>query len=334
MLSTKHLVGDITDIPETWIFEYYLQLPEPLNGSDVNLKSIFSENDTNPSLFVFFSNRYNGYRFKDFSSGIGGDAVTLVQRIHNLPNAGQAIQKIKLDYENFLRTNKKSATTVKCNTISRKYKLAAINTRTWNKTDQEYWSEYHIPLKLLTAYGVQPLETLRFEDKETRQPYLIKGLHMYGFFRKDGTLYKIYRPFNKNAKFLTVKPHIHGADQLTYEKPYLVICSSMKDMLALCTLNFTNIEVIAPESESTTISAKNIAALKTKYKAICTLFDNDTAGMKAMNLYMETYNLGYAHIKFEKDLAECLKTHGLVSCRELVQPVIQKALTKSLKLGK
>ena len=334
MLSAKHLVTDLSDIPETWIFEYYLQLPEPLNGSDINLRSIFSEKDNNPSFFVFFSSRYKGYRFKDFSSGIGGDAVALVQNIFHLPNIGQAIQKIKLDYETFLKTNKKAVALTKFNTVSRNYKLVAITTRSWTKTDQDYWGEYHIPLKLLTAHNIQPLEAIRFENKQSKQPYLVKGTHMYGYFRKGGVVYKIYRPFNKNAKFLRVKPHLHGADQLTYTKPYLVICSSMKDMLALKVLNFANIEVVAPESENTMISAKNMAILKTKYKAVCTLFDNDAAGVRAMNTYLEKYNLGFAHIKFEKDLAECLKVHGLKSCRELVQPVLQKALTQSLKLSK
>ena len=58
---------------------------------------------------------------------------------------------------------------------------------------------------------------------------------MYGFFKEDGTLYKIYSPKIRRKKFIKVKDYLQGLDQLKYDKPYLVICSSLKDALCIIT---------------------------------------------------------------------------------------------------
>ena len=76
-----------------------------------------------------------------------------------------------------------------------------------------------------------------------------------------------------------INPHLQGYDQLKYDKPYLVICSSLKDAMCLASIGY-NIEVIAPDSENTMIKPHVIEYLKKKYKKVITLFDNDDAGRK------------------------------------------------------
>ena len=41
MFSTKNFVLEGSDVPSTWIFQYYLNLSEPLTGQDVKIKSIY-----------------------------------------------------------------------------------------------------------------------------------------------------------------------------------------------------------------------------------------------------------------------------------------------------
>ena len=41
MLSTKNIITNLKDVPQTWIFEYYCNLEEPLTGQNVKLKSFF-----------------------------------------------------------------------------------------------------------------------------------------------------------------------------------------------------------------------------------------------------------------------------------------------------
>ena len=93
---------------------------------------------------------------------------------------------------------------------------------------------------------------------------------MYGYFRKDGSLYKIYLPNSKEHKFIKVKEYIQGSDQLTLKVNYLVICSSLKDIIAFSKLGYKNAEAIAPDSENILISESMINIYKSKYKQICT----------------------------------------------------------------
>ena len=39
MISTKTLITDVHSIPSTWVFDYYLDLPEKLAGQDVKITS-------------------------------------------------------------------------------------------------------------------------------------------------------------------------------------------------------------------------------------------------------------------------------------------------------
>ena len=42
MFNTKNIVGEGQDVPSTWVFQYYLDLPEKLTGQDIKIKSIFN----------------------------------------------------------------------------------------------------------------------------------------------------------------------------------------------------------------------------------------------------------------------------------------------------
>lgn len=329
MLRTKNIVTGIEEIPVEWIFEHYLMLPQQLVGQDVKMKSVFNPSEKNPSFYVFYSTVTNMYRFKDFSTGIQGDAITLVQKLYNLNKPSEAIIKITTDYNHYV--NQKGKRETPGQYTPSHYKVTAIKVRNWNEYDRNYWMAYHINSKLLEEYCVKPLEHFTLTKKDNSNCFTVKSVCLYGYFRKDGTLYKIYQPLAKDHKFIMVKRYIHGADQLTYQKPYLCICSSLKDALAFLKLGFTNVEVIAPESENTILSLKNITTLKSKYKAICTLLDNDRAGLNAMAKYAEQFGIAGVHLQFEKDLAECVKVHGLVTTKEITKPLLIKALTRTLK---
>lgn len=332
MLRTKTVVTGIDEVPIEWIFEHYLMLPQQLTGQDVKMKSVFNPSEKNASFYVFYSTMTKEYRFKDFSTGIQGDAITLVQKLFNLDKLSEAIVKITIDYNHYVNQKGKRETP-ELYTPSH-YKVTAVKVRNWNEHDRNYWMEYHINSKLLEEYCVKPLEYFTLTKKDNSSSFTIKSVCLYGYFRKDGTLYKIYQPLAKDHKFIMVKKYIHGVDQLTYTKPYLCICSSLKDALTFLKLGFSNIEVIAPESENTIISIKNITTLKSKYKAICTLLDNDRAGLNAMDKYVEQFGIAGVHLQFEKDLAECVKVHGLMTTKEIVKPLLIKALTETLKANK
>jgi len=330
MIKTKSLIANITEVPREWVFEYYLELDEKLCGQDVKIKSVFNIQDKNPSLCVYYSKSHEAYRFKDFSANKSGDNISLVQIKFNLTSRGEAAHKIVSDYNKFLLTNTVDYGLRKFK-VRNKYKVVDFTTRSWTNLDEKYWTTYYIGSKLLTHYNVAPLENYKMvkeEEGETKE-LVIKGSYLYGYFRKDGTLYKIYQPMVKDNKFIKVKDYIQGLDQLTMKVPYLIITSSLKDVLGFMKLGYKNAESIAPDSENTIIPEHVIMALRLKYKDICVLFDNDEPGKEAMKRYEEKYDIKGVILELSKDLTDSMRDHSITKVREVLTPLLKKTLNKT-----
>lgn len=331
MISTRSLVSSLDQIPREWPFEYYLNLTEKLTGQDIKIKSVFNVNDKNPSLCVFFSTTTSRYKFKDFSTDISGDGVALVQNIFSLSTRGEAAHKLIEDYNQFTLTNSEDYSLREFK-VQQKYKVADFLKREWTNLDSRFWTQFHIGSKDLEFYKVFPLEfyTMEKEEEGETKELKIQGYYIYGYFRKDGSLYKIYQPYVKENKFIKVRDYIQGSDQLTLKVPYLVILSSLKDIMAFKTLRFKNAEAIGPDSENTLIPESYITSYKLKYKGVCTLFDNDEAGIRAMNKYKDKYDLPFVHLNLSKDLSDSTRDLGVRNVREVVQPLLTEVLTPKI----
>ena len=300
-----------------------------LTGQDIKITSIWNPTERTPSMSIYYARTSGSYKFKDFSSqDKSGDGVGLVQLMFSLTTRGEAAHKIIEDYNHWVLNNQNDYG-LRDFKVQAKYKVTTVNTRKWNTLDKGYWSKYHIGSRILESFNVKPIESYHMvrDDEGGKKELIIKGTNIYGYFRNDGTLYKIYQPKVKDNKFMKVKEYIQGTDQLKYMGEYLVICSSLKDMMALQKLGFNNVEMVAPDSENTLISEHVITAYRHKYKAVCTLFDNDTAGINAMKKYRERYQMPYVHLELEKDLSDAVKEHGVDKVRELITPLLRKALT-------
>ena len=130
----------------------------------------------------------------------------------------------------------------------------------------------------------------------------------------------------KDLKFIKIQSYIQGSEQLTYSLPYLIICSSMKDLLCFNKLGFKNAEAIAPDSENTLIPESQINEFKKKYKGICVIFDNDEAGIKAMATYHNKFGLPYIKFDMEKDISDSIEKHGIRKIREIITPLLKQTL--------
>jgi hypothetical protein len=336
MLRTKLLITDITEVPREWIFEHYLQLQEKLTGQDVKIKSVFNKNDRTPSMCIYYASN-NTYKYKDFSTGKSGDAINLIMELTEpkLTTRGETAHKIIEDYNTFILNNKDDG--IRQFKKKSKYKVVDFTIRSWSNFDEKYWNKFHIGSKLLEFYKVAPLSQYKLSKEEedgSLTEQVIKSTNMYGYFRKDGVLYKIYHPLVKDYKFIKVQDYIQGMDQLTMKVPYLVICSSLKDVMAFSKLGYKNAEAIAPDSENTMIPEHVIMALKHKYKAICTLFDNDAPGIESMKKYKEKYNLPYVVLEMSKDLSDSVRDTTLTKVRETLTPLLKDKLMHQETLKK
>ena len=326
MISTKNLILDGSKVPSTWVFEFYLDLPERLNGQNVQIKSVFHPTERTPSMWVFVDK--GQYKFKDFSTGKGGNKIDLVKELFNI-DYSKAVFKIGQDYNKFI-TDKGEYTqsTIK---PEAKFKVEHVNSRKWFNWDAEFWLSFNIGEDILNKYNVKPLNFYRMvkEGNEKREVRTIGGLlaqsYIYGYFDKDDNIYKIYQPKNKKFKFIKVKPHLQGIDQLEYNQPYLVICSSLKDAMCLKQFGY-NLEVIAPDSENTVIKPYIIENLKKKYKKVVTLFDNDVAGHNAVNKYEQLYDIKGTWLDSSKDIADLVKEKGFADAHKEIKVKLKSIL--------
>ena len=94
MISTRNLILEESDIPSYWVFQYYLDLPEQLTGQDIKIKSIFNSNEKTASFCIYVDKTIMQYKFKDFSTGKGGNKADLVRLLFSLdyPAATRKIQ--------------------------------------------------------------------------------------------------------------------------------------------------------------------------------------------------------------------------------------------------
>lgn len=325
MLSTKHLINSRKDVPDAWVFQHYCKINERLVGQDVKMKSIFNNNDKTPSMYVYTSKKDNCYYFKDFSTGKGGNATKLVQEIYN-EEFQKACSRIVKDYIVYVQSNGQ-ASTAEPSTYKSKYQVSSYETRFWTSRDATYWQQYGIHSRMLERYNIKPLKCYkmtRVDENGEEEVIEISNVLIYGYFRKDGVLCKIYQPNTKTHKFIKVRDYLQGSDQLS-NKQTLIICSSLKDGLTLKCMG-ANVDILVPDSENTLLKEEIIKNLKTRYDKILTIFDNDDAGISAMKKYKEVYNIDYVYFNIEKDIADAVKVKGQLFVKERLIRAIDKKI--------
>lgn len=309
------------------MFEHYCKLDEKLTGQDIKIKSVFNPKEKTPSMCIYVYPKTGRYVYKDFSTGNGGSGVALVQKLFHL-DFYHASAKILEDYNNYLLLNNGDAHRITEFKIRSKFTVTSHVIRKWNARDQKFWSEFNISSGLLEHYNVKPLSsyTMSKEEDGELKSLEIKGLMLYGYFTNEGVLYKIYQPKVKEHKFIKIKDYLQGSDQLT-DGDCLIIASSLKDAMVMQSLGL-KCNFIVPDSENTPIKPAVIEDLKSKYRVILTLFDNDDAGIAAMKKYKELYDINYVYFDLEKDVADAVKMHSAVVVRKKLVPLINTKLNQ------
>jgi 5S rRNA maturation endonuclease (ribonuclease M5) len=321
MFNTKNLVHDIKDVPIPWIFEHFCTLKEKLVGQDVKIKSLFNPTERTPSMCIYLD-KNKKYKFKDFSSDKGGSAVELIKQLHNLTYSEAALLIVET-YNDYVLHNKKGYDTEEFQE-GLKYKVTDYKKRQWSTQDQNFWTKFNIGSKLLEAHNVVPLDSYTMANGE--KELCIKGLYIYGYFDENDCLYKIYQPKTLDKKFIKVKDYIQGIDQIKREK-FIVITSSLKDIMAMKSLKIKNIDIIAPDSENTRLPEYLLEGLQNEYEKIILLFDNDEAGVKAMKKYKQEFPfLETLILPMSKDISDSIRDFGPKEVLYKLVPLIHKKI--------
>lgn len=324
MFRIRNLVHDVKDVPETWIFEHYCKLNQKLEGQHIKIKSLFNQERT-PSMCIY-TNEYNTYRYKDFSSGKSGNGINLVKELFGL-KYHDACQKIIHEYNDCIIKNGCGYESKELKQFS-KFKVSSFTKRDWTTKDQYYWTQFNIGSRLLEEHNVYALDNYVMIKEEDQIE--IKGSYIYGYFKKDGTLYKIYQPKNQDKKFVKIKSYIQGTEQIKPENKNLIITSSLKDVMSIKSLKLSNINVIAADSENSMICSGDIECWENEYENIIVLFDNDNAGIEAMKKYKEKYSfIKTALLPLSKDVSDSIKDYGAKKVREHLVPILNKKINET-----
>jgi hypothetical protein len=332
MFSLNNFVASIDDVPSDWIFENYLNIAEKLSGQNVRMKSLFNPDDRDPSMYLYYAKATGKYKYKCFSTGKSGNAVDLMAKLWNV-DYKTAIYKILNDYKSFLKTGEKLE---KKEFIETKWVVSDYFIRNWTKDDADFWLQFNISSNLLEEYNVIPLRSYtmakQVNDVITEEEFFVQKKHIYLYTTNNNEMYKIYQPKNPAKKFFKLMNYTQGIDQLK-GKRFLVITSSLKDCMSIRSIPGLDVDVIAPDSENTKLSAELINSLKNDYEAVVTYMDSDAAGITSMKYYYENYNLPFCYINLEKDFSDIVKIHGIKKAAYTFIPVLDRAIAKYKELN-
>jgi DNA primase len=316
MFDTKNLIYDYKNVPETWIFEYFCKLNVKLSGQDIKIKSVFNPSERTPSFTIFCKN--GKYFFKDFSTGIGGTPIYFVMRYFS-KTFSEAANYVVKEYCEYIVTNKEYV--ISDIVPSFKYVVKEYKKRQWNVDDAKFWTQFNIDSKMLGLHNVFPLE---YYVMEKENAFRVNSLYSYGYFKNDGSLYKIYSPKNPEQKFIKVCSYIQGIEQIEHNKN-LLIASSLKDIMATKSLKLKNIDVIAPDSENTIIKLEEYFK---QYENIVVMLDVDDAGINAMKKYKSLYpQCEILPLFLSKDISDSIRDYSPEYVFKILVPLLDKKLS-------
>lgn len=273
---------------------------------------------------------YKGRRlyFKDFATGECLTFENVVMKKYGC-NYYEALHIIAKDFGIIKNSNHKITKVIKQETFKKDKKTTIqIEAKSFTKEELQWWEQFGITKNTLTKYRVYSCKTV-FLNGSIESVYDPK-CPSYGYYfgnSEDGReLWKIYYPFRKTFRFIgNIKTTtIQGYSQLPKKSKLLVITKSLKDVMLLFTLG---IAAIAPQSETQFISNDVLDVLKTRFKHIVLLFDNDQTGIEFTNKIKRKYDWIIPMIiprKYgAKDISDFYKRYGRTQTLELIKEGIK-----------
>lgn len=318
---TKELI--LSRFSEEQLMEYYLHLPVK--------KGLFRSplrRDKQPTC-SFYRNKSGTLIFKDFATGQHLNIFDVVQSIFRC-DYFESLRIIANDF-GIVRDNAlhKNPGKINLNPIKIKDKeISKIQIEVQEFTDGElkWWGKYGISKDILKRFNVYSCKYVFLNDQlfaESQQHCPIFGY--YGKKYQGLELWRCYFPKRTSFRFITNWPSkkIQGYDQLPKKGKLLVITKSMKDSMCLYSCGIT---ACAPNSENLFISDKVLEDLKSRFKNIVVLYDNDRPGLYNMaKIRREHPELTYVFIPKRygsKDISDFYKDHGRKETLNLIKTFI------------
>lgn len=280
--------------------------------------------DSNASCYFNYNN--NVLRFNDLAwQPKKGNCFDVVMWANNLNSYHEALMLVNRDFNlglgrddfNLNEAPERKSVVRKVTSMPISFNVVS---RYYNKTDQEYWTQFGISKNTLKHYNVKAVKqyskvtidnTHLCFDYDTSNRDLC---YCYPFKEdNDDKLYlKIYRPLQKgidkwrsNTKAFIVQ----GYTQLPKTGELLIITSSLKDVMCLYEYGYDS---VAPQSETTLLPNDKLIKLKERFKRIIVIYNNDKTGLLANREQAAKYQCEYIDIpdNYPKDFSDIRKKIG------------------------
>lgn len=279
--------------------------------------------DSKPTC-SFYKNGKGELLLKDFNGSFCGNFISVVMERFGLTYRS-ALQTIAIDFGIIKRAGAKVNRPLieYSGEILEETKTADIRVELKDFTEKElkWWDSFGISEKTLKRYHVYSIKHVFLNGNLFGSS--TDNVPMYGYYggKKDGLeMWRIYMPTKRSYRFLSnwSKSMIQGVNKLPASGELLVITKSMKDLMLFHELG---IPAIAPNSESTFLNENQINKLKSRFKRIVVLFDNDLPGMQAMKKIHKTTGLDCMWLPrtLAKDISDCWKNKGKRKTLEIVE---------------
>lgn len=270
------------------IYAYYIEF-EPELGKAYN--SPIRKDDEVPSFSLFEYN--NKIFFKDHALGESGTVFKFIKLLYSYKTLLEVYSKINIDFELDLiggiklPKNNKKATIV--NSFKRNSFIGIkINSKKQNSQKYiDFWKLLDIQKLVLEMYHVTEPDTIVMQYIERQKPFYPRELTIAYRIKYK---YQIYFPFKlKGKKFINNYPegYVLGYEQLTYKNNFLIITKANKEIIFF--RQHFDWDTISGKSETTLVPKNIMIEMLQKFKTIFIWLDNDVAGQKAQNKYLELY---------------------------------------------
>lgn len=279
----------------------------------------------------FYKNKSGELIFKDFNGSFYGNFINVVMEKYHV-SYYKALQIIAEDFNLSKRhTDKVAVNPIKPSTTVFKDTGPAdvrVEIKDFTQEELNWWNSYGITLDILKKFNVYSCKNIFLNGELFKTIY--KDNFMFGYYggKKDNLeLWRIYFPKQSNYRFLTNWPakKIQGLKQLKKDGDICVITKSMKDTMCLYSLG---ISAIAPNSENLFIADTILERLKSKFKYIIVLYDNDLPGIQNMRKIKKKHpELIYFYIPRHynaKDISDFYKKYGKDKTLEFVKDNLNK----------
>ena len=279
--------------------------------------------DHKPTV-AYYKNSKGKIIVKDFGSNYTGDWIYVVMNKFQC-SYQKALNIAANDFgiQTFPKLEKNQIIESKDILDNKNGAIIQVEIKDFTSLDIQWWAKYGIQLSTLKKFKVFSCKNVflngnLFEMVSDNQ--LVFGY--YGGIKQDIEQWRIYHPLKRKYRFISnwKSNQIQGAMQLPKSGDTLIITKSMKDIMCLYEYGITS---IAPCSENVFVTDTQYKRLKSRFKYIFLLYDNDLPGIRAsVKIHKQYPDIKVMFIPKKsgcKDFSDYRKTYGDKKTQELIK---------------